>query len=180
MFALDPEREEIVAYCMDHLSEFGEVADSLRIPKFSFDCINELAEMLGGQAAAQLVESVTRLGNYGDSEDHARQRAAVSNQLKAKGVSLPRGKRTRSGMSELVGDIAPILIYYGLAPATNERSRLVNALRIIAEEIPLDGDPRDELRRAKREDAIRLEQQRAAIREAVAKGLQSLKIITPP
>lgn len=180
MSALKPESAELITYYADHVDAYRQIADSLRIPKFSNVDIKELTDLLGSKVAALMVEAVTRLGNYGDPQDHASRRAAVSKQLKAKGIRLPRGKRPMPGMTELVSDISPILIYYGIAPATGEGSPLVHALRTIALAVSISGDPREELRRVRREDAVRLRQQRAAIYEAVAKGLQSLKIITPP
>ena len=78
-------------------------------------------------------------------------------------------------MVKLVSQITPILLYYGLPCRTNDRSRLVLALRSIAKEISLEGDPRDELRRLKKIEIRQANKTRRDSYEAMAKGLMPSK-----
>lgn len=83
---------------------------------------------------------------------------------------MPRGKRTAPGLLELVARLTPLLLHFGLPFAKSERSRLVNALRMIAAEVGVSGDPRDELRRL---DRLKKIQERRA-REAIYEALEAL------
>lgn len=178
--ALEPQSEELMAHYRAHVSQYGDIADALHIPKFSDLCRNELTGLLGDKGAVALVEAVARLGNYADRKDHATMRKAVSRLLCKDGIKLPRGKRTEPGMLKLVADLTPVFLHYGLPCASSERSRLVRALRMIAEEIEIKGDPRDEIRRLVKKKTNYDRMIKRVIYEAVAKGLQSLKATTPP
>ena len=179
MSKLEPESKEMMAHYRAHVSQYGDIADALHVPKFSDQCRNDLTMMLSDKGAVALVEAVARLRNYADHNDHASMRKAVSLLLRKDGIKLPRGKRTQPGMLVLVADLAPIFLHYGLPCASSERSRLVRALRMVAEEIEIEGDPRDELRRLVKKKRDHYRMTKRVIYEAVAKGLESLKVTTP-
>lgn len=189
MFELEPESETMMTHYRERVFKFGRIADDLAAeklakPRFSSYCMDELAKLTGSQGAARLIEARSRIGNYSDAKDLDRMRKAVSKLLSADGVKLKRGKRTRVGMLEMVADITPILLYYGLPCASSERSKLVTALRLIAEEFGLTGDPRDELRRLNKEKRVRKQVSKQAMREAlkaaVLKGLSPFELTRQP
>jgi hypothetical protein len=103
--------------------------------------------LVGSKSAVQLLEAASAIGRFGDHADHADMRRSVSRRLKQDGLRLPRGKRTKPGLEELVDALVPLLLYCNIPLASGERSRLVSALRLIANELNVPGDPRDELRR---------------------------------
>ena len=203
---IEPERHEMVTWYSGRFDKIGRIADECQIPRFSDSLRCELFELLNSREAVQVLEVATRLGNFGNVPEQAAMRKAVSRELKKRGVKAQRGKRTACGLLELVETLSPLFLYFGLPLRTSERSRLVEGLRMIAAEIGVKGDPRDELRRLFRKfqqatiprstrQAIRKsdsrdrlqdvwaqipEAQRKTIRETVAKGLESLKLHNPP
>lgn len=146
-FLIKPESQALVEHYKKILPVVSNCCDALSIKRFSQDCKKQLLLLLKDAKSTELVEFVARFGNYSDHEDHASMRKAVSRLLKKDGIRLPRGKRTKPGLAKLVGDLTPLLLFLGLPGASSERSRLVQALRLIAEEFGIEGDPRDELRR---------------------------------
>ncbi len=180
MGELEPESPKILAYHWQHIDEHGRIADDCRIPRFSVGLRRDLTALLPEDGAVQLIEVVTRLGNFGDSDDLTARRKTVSRLLKARGVKRPRGKRTAPGLLELVASLTPLLLHFGLPLATSERSRLVNALRMIADEVGVSGDPRDELRRLRRIKRSHEQFVRKLVYEALAKGLAPLHVHNPP
>ncbi|MEQ1717519.1 MAG: hypothetical protein ABL907_16340 [Hyphomicrobium sp.] len=144
---LEPSSEKWMAYCREHAVKMRTCADAPSVPIFSNSCRTELAELLGGKDAVQLVEAVTRLGNYRDLDALRSQGIAVSLRLDSKGIKQSRGKRTQLDLLNMVRDLTPVLLYFGVPLASGEGSKLVRALRRIAEEVEVSGDPRDELRR---------------------------------
>lgn len=178
MFELMPASSVLIAHYQDNMSYHSQLAEKLSIAKFGIQSRNDLKALLKKDDAINLVESVVRIQNYSDLKDLDEMRKAVSKLLKNDGVSLPRGKRTKVGMLEMMAGVAPILLYIGLPCAFSERSKLVLALRIIAEDLGLEGDPRDELRRLKKVKALHERAARKAVLEAVKKGLQPL-LTTP-
>lgn len=164
----------------DHVAQYIAVADDVLIPRFSALCRTALIKLFSEKQAVELIEAVTRIGDYGNYKEQTLMRQAVSRLRCVDGDNPPRGKRVRPGMLELVDDLTPILLYYGLPRATSGRSRLVLALQTIADEIGLQGDPRDELRRLSKKSKSYDREIKVKIIEAVKKGLASLKITTPP
>ncbi len=120
--------------------------DGLRYPKYSHVAFTELSEILNSQQNASLVLSVARFGKYSDGNYFFLKRQAIAEVLKRKGILGKRGKRTRPGSAEFVEDVTPVLIALGLKPSISERSKMVRALRLIAEELGIQGDPREHLR----------------------------------
>lgn len=168
MFELEPESAVLMAYYRDHLEQHTRIADACGIPRFSEDLRRDLLQFLPDREALRLVEVVTRIGDFGNTIDLASIRKAVSRQLKARGVSMPRGKRTAPGLREFVGGIAPVLLHFGLPLATGGRSKLVRALQMIAAELELPGDPRDELRRLRKLQISRIESDRLLAAKLIA------------
>lgn len=203
---IEPENPEMVAWFRRRIDKIGGIADECHVPRFSNGLRSELFGLLKSREAVQVIEVATRLGDFGNFPEQAAMRKAHSRELKRRGVKAQRGKRTAFGLLELVEMLSPLFLYFGLPLRTSERSRLVEGLRMIAAEMGVKGDPRDELRRLSRKaqkatipistrQAIpgfvsreRLQNvwaqfpdaQRRAVRDAVAKGLQSLKVHNPP
>lgn len=180
MFELEPASETMMTYYRERVIEFGRIADALAAgklvkPRFSSYCMDELAKLTGSQGAARLIEARAWIGNYSDEKDLDSMRKAVSKLLSADGVKLKRGKRTKVGVLEMVADIAPILLYYGLPCASSERSKLVTALRLIAEEFGLTGDPRDELRRLTKTERVSERDVFEAVYAAMVEGMSHLR-----
>lgn len=115
---------------------------------FSRHFRDELQALLGSGDFVALLEAAATLGNYGDRDDHASMRLAVSERLFQRGVRLPRGKRTDPALESMVNELVPVLLFFGVPLASSERSKLVILLRRIGEELGVKGDPRDTLRRA--------------------------------
>jgi hypothetical protein len=177
MREIEPETAPRISFYIEHVEEFGRISDALLFPRFSTYCLDELRRILKKNEAAELIEAVVRMGNYTDDIELSSRRKAVSELLRVNhGIRPKVGKRPRTGVVALVSQIAPILLYYGLLFRTNELSPLVAALRIIAEEIGLRGDPRDELRRLKKVDFINARAVRSACFSAFAEGLKPTKI----
>ena len=180
MGELEPESAELMAYYVRNVAKFNDIADGCRIPRFTTHLNESLLQILGSMDAVRVVEAAVRIGDLGNTSDLKSLRRAVSRQLKARGVAGRKGKRTAPGLLELVKRISPVLLRYGVPLATSERSLLVLALREIADELGLSGDPRDELRRLKRLQAEQERGLRRALREAIARGLAPLSPLSPP
>lgn len=146
MSCIEPESLEIFSHYRKNAVEYSELADALLIPRFSQELHAWLSAHIGGSDNAILFEAVSRIGNYGDAADHADMRKAVSKLLSKRGVKLRRGKRTRPELENLVERLTPLLLYMKVPLASSERSILVVALRKVAEEFNVLGDPRDTLR----------------------------------
>ncbi len=147
MLEIKPESAEQIVFYREHVAEFNRIADVL-FPRSSEFSIHELSAILKNNEAAEIIRAVVRMGNYTDHNALILSNMAVSKLLRDNyGIRRPRGKRARPGIVNLVSQITPILLYYGFPCRTSERSRLVLALRFIAKEINLEGDPRGELRR---------------------------------
>lgn len=171
MFELRPADAESMAFYLGNLVEYTQCADGLGVPVFSHVLREELRALLADPDALCLVESVTRFSGFNDAEDLESMRKAVSKILRSKGTRLPKGKRADHGLVELVGRLTPLLLFYGMPLATNERSVLVRALRLIADEVGVRGDPRDELRRRRRLERQHAGKGYAEFLEAVARGI---------
>ncbi len=166
MEELEPVSPELLTYYWQHIEEHGRIADGCHIPSFSRELRRDLFALLQNSDAVRLIEVVTRIGNFGDLVGLASLRKAVARRLKAKGVKMPRGKRTAPGLLELVAELTPLLLHFGLPLATSDRSRVVKGLRMIAEEVGVSGDPRDELRRLNKAERIREQQAKASNQRA--------------
>lgn len=123
----------------------------LRLPPLSYFFLAELEALLGCPVAVEVVASIVRSNKFWNEYDLREQRRAIGEILtKDYGVKAKSGKRPSAQLSKLVEKLTPVLVYYGLPPTVNERSKLVRALRLIADESRVNGDPRNELRRLKR------------------------------
>lgn len=156
------------AFYKEHRAAICKIADELFVPCFSTVTRKELSTLLGGMDAALLVEDCSRFRNYGDTAYHSTSRQGVSTFLRRQGIALPKGKRTSPGLEELVKDIAPLLLHLGLPLATSERSKVVVALRLIADEQLVPGDPRDELRKQVAASEHQIQVSRSAVRRIIA------------
>lgn len=151
MSELEPECEKLMAHYRANMAEYSRMMDTLSYPRFSKNCLDELTRMIGNDEAPELIQAVVRLRVETDKTRIKEEQKAVKKLLfSTYGKRLPRGKRPHPVMVNLVRTIAPILLYYGLPLRTSATSSLVLALTFIAEEIGLEGDPRDELRRLAR------------------------------
>jgi len=173
MNSLKAESPEIVAHYLAHEVEYSEISDALSIPRFSLDLMREISEILCSEGNARLVEAVSRLGDYGNASDHADMRKAVSKLLRKKGVKLPRGKRTKPELKNLVDRLTPLLLFFGLQPESNENSHLVEILRRIAQEFDVSGDPRDTLRSKIKTARIHQQNTQNVVFEAIRRGLSA-------
>lgn len=180
MGELEPERVEILAFYRRYLGEHTKIADDCRIPHFTRDLQHSLECLLGVSDAVQLLESATRIGDFGNSEQLKRLDKTVSRELQKRGVKQRRGKRPGAGLRELVSCLTPLMLYFGVHLATSERSKLVEALREIASEVGVCGDPRDELRRLRRLERNSKKVLQKDILTAVTNGLAVFKSIQPP
>ena len=147
MNSLKPASLEAVELYRVNLSECSMAANALSIQRFSPELMNKLSTFLGNTDNAKLIEVAARVGNYCDETAHADMSKAVKKLLNNKGVKLPRGKRTNPALEELVNDLTPLLLFFGVPLASGESSRLVLCLRCIGDELGMRGDPRDTLRR---------------------------------
>ncbi|MDD2948044.1 MAG: hypothetical protein PHV80_04285 [Rugosibacter sp.] len=156
-----------------NIQECNDIADGYAIPKFSALYRRDLAKYGFDPQAVDLLEAVTRVGNFNNT---ARYQAERKNRARllftTNGEKQRRGKRTRPGMLEFVAELTPKLLFYGVPFKTGGRSRLVTVLQIIASEIGLDGDPRDELRRLKKLDLSQRAAMRARFYEILADGIR--------
>lgn len=163
----------VMRWYMANRAEHSVLCDALRIPRFDASTRTELRGLLGSDSAVDRIEQVARLGNYGNTNEIEIMRRSLSRALKKAGRPGPRGKRTRPGLSEMVADLVPALLFFGLPMASSERSKIVRVLRIIAEHFGIDGDPRDTLRALRKVNKKATDATIAAILEAVRRGLSS-------
>jgi hypothetical protein len=174
MLELESASEEMMAHYRANRAEYDSIADALSVPRFSKYCFDELTRIIGNIEAPTLIQAVVRQGHYTDKSDLESMRMAVKKMLLVKyGRRLPRGKRPHPGMVNLVSQITPILIYYGLGCRTYELAPLVSALQFIAEDIGLPGNPRDELRRLKKIQSKHSDLTKSILYEAFIKGFTS-------
>ncbi|MFO1267587.1 MAG: hypothetical protein U1F67_12915, partial [Rubrivivax sp.] len=112
---------------------------------------SELAKLIGGHAGAEAVEFIEAtcaICGYADASEHRDMNRSVLRLLRARGVSLGRGKRTRPEMRAFVEDLVPIAIAADVPLRCGENARLVRILRLVADSgLGMRGDPRGELRR---------------------------------
>lgn len=164
----------LLGYYQENREEFTRIANAACVATFSRTTKNELVAIGLDANAIDLVEAVTRIQNLAGAKDHADVQKAVSKLLKKAGTPAPRGKRTAPTLVNLVEETTPLLLHFGFPLASSERSKIVRALRCIADQYGVQGDPRDELRKRKRLDAIAARQARLAVMEAVRQGLSKL------
>jgi len=149
--ALWPANNGLMDFHRENITTCNDLADEQGFPRFSALCKRDLYAFGLDSQAVDLIESVTRLGNFTDQAYYQAERKSMSHlKLARYGEKQPRGKRTRPGMLEFVAELTPKLLFYGFQFKTGGRSRLVSVLQTIADEIRLEGDPRDELRRLAR------------------------------
>lgn len=175
MKELAPVAPAMLAHYQRNIDEYTKIARGLNIPSFTGVLRRELGLLGLADDAIRLLEAVTRIWNCSDSNDLAKQRKEVSRLLKSRGVSLSRGKRTDPGLQELVARLTPLMLHFGVPLATSVRSRLVRGLQVIAEEIGVKGDPRDELRRLKRLERVNESIQKQAVRDLAKAWAEALR-----
>jgi hypothetical protein len=146
-FLIAPQSEKIMAHYRENFALMHQLASELEFAEFSQSARASLGKLIGNQDSIPLLEVIARCGDYGNHDEHDSMRKRVSKLLQERGVRLPRGKRTKPGLERLVKDLAPLLLSLGLRGASGKDSKLVQALKTIATEVSVKGDPRDELRR---------------------------------
>lgn len=155
---------EVLAIYRDWIARQG-------LASFSALCRKDLLGLLRSAEAVQLIEAACVIGNFVDPDDHAARDRAVGRLLAKWGVKRPRGKRAPPALLALVDRVAPILVAYGVRPATGDNARMVLILLRVASELGIHGDVRGVLRRTGRthKDLPRLSYEtviRAAIKGA--------------
>lgn len=172
IIGLKPCDSDTLAFYRARVAEYIEIADALGVPAFSKTLRADLLKILGDVESVRLVEALTRSGEFGDAERYRSLNASVKVILNRKGIRLPKGKRpAHPGLEPMVRRLAPVLLALGVPRATGEYSQLVGALRSIADEIGITGDPRDLLRRAVQLGRQHEQQGYRALLEAAARGI---------
>lgn len=172
IIGLKPCDSEMMAYYRARVGEYIELADGIRTPAFSATLRADLLKILGDAESVQLVEALTRFKGFGKVERYRSLNSEVKKILNRKGIRLPAGKRPKHpGLEPMVESLAPVLLALGLPGTTSERSALVLALRAIALELGITGDPRDMLRRAAKMGHQEAQQTRRELLEAFARGI---------
>lgn len=173
MAFLRPTSDDLVEFYRKLLRDGTEqVLDVLGVAKPSLALLGELERMTESRDASQMVAFVIRFCAFDDDVRHKETRAAAHRLLRREGSPLPPGKRNDPRMEELIDSIAPLLVRYGLPPATGEYSKLVGALRLIASEFGIPGDPRDALRRRQKSHRKMEAHAWRVVHEALARALR--------
>lgn len=175
MHQLKQEPLSLISFYRDRQAELTHLADDLGIPTLGREVRNELANIVG-RDNVELLETVARIGAYGDTKEMQRARKALATELKKAGYPQRPGKRTAPGLQEMVEDLTPVLLYFGVPLSLSESAPLVTALRYIGEGLGVPGDPRNELRKLQRLQKAMQAERMESLREAVKKGLAHLKI----
>ena len=170
---LNPASDALMTHYRLNQNEHDWIAGVLAIARFSPSTMGELKRMIGENEAI-LVESISRVGNFADVKDLADLKQAVSSLLLERGTRLRPGKRPNMGLEKLVSSLAPVFIYFGMPSASSERSRLVTALRLVADEMNISGDPRDEVRRLLKLKSKYAKFAEVVVCHAIANGLNPL------
>lgn len=175
--AFQPAEHKSVAFYRRQIAEkfHEEVADPLGVPRFSPLLLKEIAEKLNNPEAAEILHIAVRIGNFGDRKEHERLRRDVNKLMKNDGYTSPVGKRVTPGLDEFVDWMVPLLLHYGVKFSTSEASRMVSLLQRMADEIGLTADPRNELRRRRRQHLEIQAGLEVAILAAVRRGLEPLR-----
>jgi hypothetical protein len=149
-----------------------------RRPVFSPRLRVDLEKLLGCRNSVELVEITCFVHEYWDSESHAEMNAGVIALLHERGESMPRGKRTKPELANLVRDLAPLMLALGVPLASGENSKMVRVLAEVHAELGMRGDPRNELRRLIRQDRLIERNTRKAIRDVLRRAAEKLRV--PP
>lgn len=172
MRIFSPASEEMMAFYLSRQTLFEECSDALRYPKYSHAGLTELGVILKNSQAARFVLNIARFGDYSNTSDYWVRRRAVTEILQLKGIRMGKGKRPKPGFSEFVETVTPVLIAFGLKPSISDRSKLVRALRLMADEFGIQGDPREELRRVKKIERRAEIAACTAVWEAIQEGMR--------
>ncbi len=171
MSVFDPASEDLMTLYRNGVRERNWRSHHLRLRPVSDHFKLELNALLGCWDAVEVIASVVRDQKFLNAYDLREQRRRIDEILaKDYGTRTKRGKRPSAQLSELVETITPMLIYYGVPATKNERSKLVRALRLIASENGVIGDPRNELRRLKRMDDLLRASANEALLRAFSEG----------
>ena len=144
---LQPVGPEVLAHCRGRMLYWHMLADALKLPKLDRIDKERLERILGSWEAVQVVEACARQGNFGDAEDHKDLRKAVLKLLHKDGTRQARGKRTSPNLEAFVESMTPLFLHFAVPLSSAENSALVRGLRIVADAMGVDGEPRNELRR---------------------------------
>ncbi len=157
----DPASEKMMDFYRQSATEFNRLADFFNVPIFPDPALDELACLLQSSHHALLVEAVVRLESYDSEASFSAAKKQTIKMLAAEGVRFKPGKRPNEKMVHTVNLLTPVFLYFGLKFSISERSKLVQALRIVTAEIKLKGDPREELRRRSNIEKIATQNLRA-------------------
>lgn len=150
--ALQPLSEEAEDHLQECASSLQKTFEVLQIPSFDKTDREALQKIVKTPEAVLLIETAARLGNHGNVAEYQSQRVEILSQLRKRGRSLGRGKKTAWHLESFVEEMAPIFIRFGCAVSYAENSQLVRGLRIVAVAMGIDQDPRNEVRRLIRQD----------------------------
>lgn len=172
-----PESNEMLTFYRQQIAEqyHERIADPLGVPRFSPPLLKEIAKKLKNPEAAEVLHVAVRMGQFGNRQEHERQRRAVKELMDKAGHTSRVGKRVTPGLDEFVDWMVPLLLHYGVKFSTSEASRMVSLLQRMADEIGLTADPRNELRRRRRQHLETQAGLEVAILAAVRRGLEPLR-----
>lgn len=172
-----PESDEVLAFYRRQIAEqyHERIADPLGVPRFSPLLLKEIAEKLKNPEAAEVLHVAVRMGQFGNRQEHERQRRDVKKLMDKAGHASPVGKRVTPGLDEFVDWMVPLLLHYGVKFSASEASRMVWLLDRMAQEAGLAPDPRNELRRRRRQHLEIQAGLEVAILAAVRRGLEPLR-----
>lgn len=132
----------------------------------------ELEKLGLNKESVLLIEAQCVLQDYGNEGELRRLELAVRKHLNKRGYRVPRGKRTEPRLAALVKGLVPLLLASGVPLRSSERSKLTRALGLIASELDIHGEVRNEVRKLIAEDRRCSELARQAVFLAVLEGIK--------
>jgi hypothetical protein len=160
------------AYRAQYIALLRQAIDDFGLNLFSALCRKDLRRLLGSETIVDMLEAQWVIGNFGDAADYKNLSVAVARLLKARGVRKPRGKRTaRPELVAMTEGVAQVFMIHGIPVTTGDNARIVLALRRIAAELGIAGDPRDVLRSMARLERRLESATYRAVMEAFVRGL---------
>jgi hypothetical protein len=152
-----------------------KVRDEFRPALFSRALKADLKMLVRSVEAVELIEAECFLGNYLEPWELISIKAKARKLLRKRGVRMPRGKQPNPVKADMVERVCRVFLTYGVRLASGEHSPVVNALRLIASELRIDGDPRDDLRRMIKSEERQSAHAKAVIEQAIAKAFRSFR-----
>lgn len=104
-----------------------------------------------GVVGLQMIEAAIASALIDKPADFNGLKAQVSRLARRTGTKLHGiGKKPRAELKALVAETTPVFLRLGHSLACGSNSKLVEALREVAQQLGVDGDPRGELRRLRK------------------------------